>query len=92
MPMGRAKFGPVPDWMAGTMARTRIPFIPARLMVSLTRVDMEIPTKWPATRVSTQKTAMITVGRPISPSRFREARARLFPFPFISAMIGTPLR
>ena len=27
-----------------------------------------------------------------SRARFREARARLFPFPFISAMIGTPLR
>ena len=64
IPSGRPKFSPQPDCIIGTIASTRMPFIPTRTSVSEMEASMRTPTKGAAMKSASRKSAIIIRGQP----------------------------
>jgi hypothetical protein len=63
MPSGKAKFGPVPDWMEGTMDKTKRPHMPTLLSASLNVIPIGSLTMYDQIRIIAQNPEIISNGQ-----------------------------
>jgi len=64
MPSERPKFNPIPAWIPGTIARTKIPFIPKRTRTSLINDGTGISSKPPAINKAKKNRIIMIRGKP----------------------------
>ena len=64
MPIGSAKFGPVPHCMDGTIARARIPNIPNLIITSEANKSSGRSKAFAAMQIAIKSTVIISLGRP----------------------------